>query len=368
MVIRPLYHKLLVIAALSIVLIMLVIAGHYPDWIEKYYAGSAYVLVSSFWHPIFNLFPFSVGDVFYLIAIIGILYALFQIVVLTLRKQFRLLGWFVLRLIIILQIAITAFYLLWGLNYFRPPLAKRLNLQDSTYSLNNLNTITTLLIDSANAHRSRITVADTSTNNSVLQQTAVQAINQLSRINTAFYTVYPHVKSSLFTPLLNYQATSGYYNPFTGEAQINSQMPWFDRPFTCCHEMGHQMGYGREDEANFIGFLAGIGSHNRALCYSAYYLAADEFLYHIRRRDSVAYYQLKQRLSVQVRQDMRTDSLYWTSYAGKLDKITAVFYNQFLKANNQPEGLRTYNRMIRLTMAYYQQKQATKARRPERNN
>ena len=160
----------------------------------------------------------------------------------------------------------------------------------------------------------------------------------------------------MISPLLNYLSTSGYYNPFTGEAQINYQMPVFDRPFTACHEMSHQIGFGREDEANFVGYLAAIRSKERLLKYSAYYEGSIEFLRYIRRRDTLMHHQLKALLNPGVRQDLKTDSAYWVGYAGQIGLMSGKFYDSFLKANNQPAGLRTYNRMIRLTMAFYRKR------------
>ena len=54
----------------------------------------------------------------------------------------------------------------------------------------------------------------------------------------------------------------GYYNPFTGEAQVNTNVPAFVIPFTTCHEMAHQIGYASESEASFVGFLVIRNSNN----------------------------------------------------------------------------------------------------------
>ncbi len=151
--------------------------------------------------------------------------------------------------------------------------------------------------------------------------------------------------------MLNYIGTSGYYNPFTSEAQMNYQMPVFDRPVTACHEMSHQMGYGAEDEANFVGYLAGIGSQDRLLRYSAYHLAVDEFMHALRYRDSSASKELRPRISVAVHEDFKAEREYWLAYQGKAGILSSIFYDKFLKANNQPRGLNTYNRMVLLVMA-----------------
>ncbi len=247
------------------------------------------------------------------------------------------------------------FYLFWGMNYFRPSAGERLNLHDTSYTTVDLKTVTTMLIDSANATRARLTTSDLATDNSTIYQTAKAAVSKLSADSVKFRTYFPSVKPSILTPLLNYIGTSGYFNPFTGEAQVNYEMPVFNRPVVACHEMSHQMGYGPEDEADFAGFLAGIGSKDRLLRYSAYHLAVDEFMHALYYRDSLANKELKPRVSKAVHQDFVNERKYWIAYQNKAEVITSLFYDRFLKVNNQPQGLDTYNRMILLVMAKYRE-------------
>ena len=63
---------------------------------------------------------------------------------------------------------------------------------------------------------------------------------------------------------------SGYLNPFTNEAQINSLLPDFQLPFVMCHEVAHQLGYAAENEANFIGYMTAIANPDDYFKYSGY--------------------------------------------------------------------------------------------------
>ncbi len=349
-------NRLLAVGALSILIVLLVNLDAFPHFVNQFYSEGLYRVVCVLLHALLGWLPFSFGDILY-IAVTGyLLYAVVYLLILLLKKQFKPAGLYLLQFIIGFQVAIVLFYMCWGLNYFRPSAAERLGLQDTSYTLNDVKAVTRMLVDSANQTRNALTKADLAQQNKSIYNSAVNAIYSLSKTSGQFKTFMPGVKPSLISPLLNYLSTSGYYNPFTGEAQINWQMPVFDRPFTACHEMSHQMGFGREDEANFVGYMAGIHSSDRLLKYSAYYEGATEFLYYLRRRDTIAHHQLKAMLSTAVRQDLKTDSAYWEGYAGKIGLISGRFYDSFLKANNQPAGLRTYNRMIRLTMAWYKKR------------
>lgn len=350
---RPTRFYLLTITVLTLLLAILFIWGNYPDAVELYYTHGLYQLIGSVLHLALSWIPFSLGDVFYVAIIISMIWCVVMIIKLGIKKQFRLMGLRVLRLIIGIQIFIAGFYLLWGMNYFAPPAAQVLNLPDSTYTLNELKTITSLLIDSANARRRLVKSQQMHKTNSAIYQTSVVAIKQLGQTNAALKTYFPAAKPALFTPLINYFGVSGYFTPFTGEAQVNYNMPWVEKPITSCHEMAHQMGFAREDEANFVAFLAGLRSPDTLLRYSAYYMAMEQFMHNLRRRDSVGFKELRLRLSPAVKHDLKTNYEYWMSYQNQVSDISALFYDNFLKLNNQPQGLHTYNRMIILTMAYY---------------
>jgi hypothetical protein len=285
-----------------------------------------------------------------------LVYALIKLIRLLFRREWKPAGIFSLGMVIKVQVFLLCFYLLWGMNYYRPSAAERFNLPDSGYTTADLKYVTTVLIDSANSCRSRVTEADLQQSDKAIYNTAIKAVTGLSDHSKGYYTYKPDIKPSLLSGLLNYMSTSGYYNPFTSEAQINYQMPIYLKPFVACHEMSHQMGFGPEDEANFAGFMAGIRSHDHLLRYSAYYLGVQEFMFALRQQDSLARKELRKNISQPVLYDFKKEREYWLSYQSKLGVLSSLFYDDFLKANNQPQGLNTYNQMVRLVMGWYKKR------------
>ncbi|MES2377766.1 MAG: DUF3810 domain-containing protein [Bacteroidota bacterium] len=345
--------RLFAIAILAITLFLLSVFEDHPAAVERYYSQGLYVGISRILHPVLNIFPFSVGDVAYIAVVAWLIYLCVKLIILAFKKQFKSACALVLGVIIGIQTGMLVFYLFWGLNYYRPSAAQRLNLRDTSFTTADLQNVTCIIIDSANATRARITHADTLQDNAAIYQTAVSAISKISADSVSFRAYHPNIKPSLLTPLMNYLGTSGYYNPFTSEAQMNYQMPYFERPFVACHEMSHQIGFGPEDEANFAGFLAGIGSHDRLLRYSAYQMAMSECMHALRRRDTIASNELKTHISKAVKADVRAQRRYWMAFRGKIGLLSSVFYDDYLKANNQPHGMDTYNQMVLLLMAWY---------------
>ncbi|QXV65547.1 DUF3810 domain-containing protein [Mucilaginibacter sp. 21P] len=341
------------VIALFLLTNLLFLFADHPAAVEKYYSESTYRFICHVLHPVFNLFPFSVGDIVYGAVVVVLIWAVIRFFKHCFKRRWAMAGLLALKVVVGVQAGILIFYLFWGLNYFRPSAAERLNLRDSTYTTAELQRVTTILIDSANIARSRVSTADLHLPNDTIYNRARQAIITLSKTSDEFETYSPRVKPSLLTGFMNYLGTSGYYNPFTSEAQMNYEMPVFNRPFVACHEMSHQMGYGPEDEANFVGYLAAVGAKDRLLRYSAYNLAVGEFMRTMRYTDTTIYKQLKDKISPQVKADFKAEREYWLSYQTKINAVSGVFYDNFLKANNQPEGLARYNRMVLLLMAQY---------------
>lgn len=345
--------RILTIGLLAIALYLLSVFEDHPEAVEKYYSNGLYVFICKVFHPVLNLIPFSIGDVLYIAVVIYLIYLLVRLISLLIKKRFKQAVNLVLGVVIGVQVGLLVFYLFWGLNYFRPSMNQRLGLRDTNYTTAHLQEVTCMMIDSANTARARLTAADTLQGNRAIFETAVKAVNKMSADSPSFRAYHPHIKPSLLSWLMNYLTTSGDYNPFTSESQINDQIPYFERPFVACHELSHQLGFGFEDEANFSGFLIGINSGDRLLRYSAYQDALDECMHAIRRRDTVMNNELKTHISKVVRADIRAQRAYWLYYHGQISRISGLFYNDYLKANNQPHGLDTYNQMVLLLMSWY---------------
>src|SRR6185369_11733527 len=98
--------------------------------------------------------------------------------------------------------------------------------------------------------------------NKFLFNTAVAAYSNTCLENEFLDYRSSSIKPSMIGYIGNYLGFSGYYNPFSGEAQVNTTVPSYIKPFTTCHEIGHQLGYAKENEANFAGFLSAKSSNN----------------------------------------------------------------------------------------------------------
>ena len=163
----------------------------------------------------------------------------------------------------------------------------------------------------------------------------------------------PSKKKSLFSLPLTYMGFGGYLNPFTNEAQVNYKLPMYGFPNVICHEMSHQIGYGSESECNFIGFLACIKNDDLYFQYSAYSNALRYCLVNIAMKDESKFKQLKVKINPGILANYKESEEFWKQYDTFIDKGFHAFYDQYLKMNQQKDGIESYSKYVDLLVNYY---------------
>lgn len=248
------------------------------------------------------------------------------------------------------------FNIFWGINYNRKGIAWQLNMPIEKYKKEELEALNSLLLMKVNAAKK--VLKDKGEGYPSTQQLFTKVT---IAYDTAFkqypFLHYHHasIKSSMWGWWGNYLGFSGYYNPFTGEAQVNTCMPKFLQPFIACHEVAHQLGYAKENEANFVGFIAAISSKDTLLHYSSYldlFMYANRNLYYV---DSVTAKKYREVLSVDVQTDIAEWSKFNSVHQNPIEPIITWVYDKYLKGNEQ-QGMMSYNQVTALLIAYYKKK------------
>lgn len=324
------------------------------DWVENYYSTSFYPIISKTTRYLFGWIPISIGDIIYFLAGVWLLRQLYMGIQQIRRKRplKDILKAGVLQVVMISLIVYITFNFLWGLNYNRMGIAWQMDLQVKDTDSSSLVRMTALLKDQANAWKP--VVADSGF--SAGKKEAIVAYRKLQQ-SIPWLEYHPQsVKPSLYGVLGNYMGYSGYYNPFSGEAQLNTQIPGFLVPFSTCHEIAHQLGYAKENEANFVGYLAARESADSSLKYSAY---LNMFLYannELRYVDSALARENFNQLSIPIKKDLAAYRNFLLKYQGPVEEMVDAFYHQFLKLNEQPAGRRSYNKVVLWLLAYYEER------------
>lgn len=186
----------------------------------------------------------------------------------------------------------------------------------------------------------------------VLGDIAVQAMSELAKEYPDMAGYYPHPKPVCVSEILSYQGLSGVYSPFTIEANYNADMIDYYIPFTLCHELSHLRGFMQEEEANFIAFLACIGSGNWDFQYSGYLSGWIYSMNALRRSAAEDWQEVRAELDEAVEADLRENARFWDYYDGAVAEVSDKVNDTYLKVNGQSSGVQSYGRMVDLLIAY----------------
>lgn len=186
-----------------------------------------------------------------------------------------------------------------------------------------------------------------------MEQQAVLAMKEAGKTYESLSGFTPHPKAVRQSGLLSKLKIMGIYSPFTIEANYNREMPLFNIPSTLCHELSHLKGYMREDEANFVAWLACMASDQPQFTYSGHMLAfshAMNALWNAGERE--AYREIYAGLCQNAKEDLEEDSAFWHQYDGKAAEVSQTVNDTYLKLNSQDDGVKSYGRMVDLLLAY----------------
>lgn len=332
----------------------------FPVFIENYYTNSIYIAISTILRYLFGWLPFSFGDIIYLALILLIIR--FLILFIKNKKSNRVS--LIYQLFAGFSIFYFCFYFFWGLNYSRMPITNTLKFNihnDSTYSnkydIEKLKSLSDKLIYKIINIQSKLVANDTlpvivSHSKSKILDLTQKGYQNLSNQFDQF-TYKPHsIKKSIFSLPLTYMGFSGYFNPLTGEAQVDYLIPKVSLPMISSHEVAHQLGIASESEANFIGYLAANSHDDLYFQYAANLMAIRYTLHDIYRFDPKIYKTYKDKLPKGVLKNIWETQDFWNKYKNPFEPFFKLFYDNFLKYNQQKDGLQSYNQMVGLLIAY----------------
>jgi len=328
--------------------------GSNPDIVETYYSNGLYPFISKFFRILFGWIPFSVGEIIYTLLIF-----------LAFRYVFK--NWsrikaspfgFLRNIVVVLSVFYFTFNLVWGLNYYRKPIAENFAIRDSvqTYEVIDLARELTL-----KTNRLQFEITGDSTQmvqvpydrNEIFNKT----VNGYENLHPQLpFLEYDHrsLKKSTFSTLISYLGIGGYLNPFTNEAQVNALTPVFRFPVVSGHEVGHQVGYSKENETNFIGYLVTMKNEDIYFQYSASAYALSHCLSAVRRADEEKFQELYAQINFGVQENYRELYEFNLKYANPFEPIFKAIFDTFLKANQQQEGVKSYSKIVELMVGYHE--------------
>ncbi len=330
-------------------------------WVEHFFVPFIYSPLRALIGSFVSLFPFSVTEIAAVLLIFLAVWYIVRVVIRIVKQKF---AWrhhvykaFV-NTVCAAAIALFGFVICMGLNYYRTGASEQFGLTVTKSTKDDLYGLCKFLAQNLNESRQK---ADFEREQKLplyqyfkMSDTARSAYKEMA-------ADYPFLKGTdirnkplLSSKMLSAFLTTGIYIPYTFESNINVDVPVFTIPATMCHELTHSRGFMREDEAEFIGYLACMYSDDYNFRYSGYYTAFDYAFEALYNEDTELARDIAKMLSEDVINDIHFQSEYWEKYfKTPAANISEQVYDSYLEANGQQEGIKSYGMMVDLLIAYY---------------
>lgn len=343
-IISKLLLKTLLLLGFSLIIFLL---SFFPDFVLNFYSNGLYIAISTTLRRLSSIFPFAIGDILYAVIVIYLLRLILQYFW-RVKKQ----GWQKKdRIIIPVSILNTflifyiSFNLLWGLNYSRPSVSKLLNISSTKYSVKELVLLAHYFIDQTNKLQPQTSQNLSYTINQLQQKAAIDYHSATTK-NSFFNYRQPTVKPVINGWLISKIGIEGYYNPLSAEANVNMKLPAWVLPFVTCHEIAHQLGVAKEDEANLVAYLVGSKSKDVNFQYSVNYNMLRYILLEIRIKSPEDYIALREKIDPAVLANFKAENEFWAKYNGQMSTYMGIAFDKFLKFNKQPKGIDSYQDIV----------------------
>lgn len=292
---------------------------------------------------IFGSIPFSVGDVLYLIALLAIITVIVRWIyfLVRIRANYHELAQSILNSAISLGVAYLLFFVGWGGNYYNPTLSKFWKLTPMAMPVpSSILSYDSFLIDRLNSLAPDYKGIPFNATNKLAKEYYKTLVSSKTRLRNM------RAKASLYGYFMQYMGIQGYYNPFTGEAQVNNALPEFMLPFVVCHEMAHQSGIAAEDDANLLAYAICVSANDSSFNYSGYF---NLWLY-TQTRVKQLFPELADTMFAQLNtiSKAQVDTLHKIrlQYRSAFSEWSSEMYDSYLKLHNQKDGIKSYTNVV----------------------
>ena len=302
--------------------------------------------------------PFSAAELLIGLAAALVLgYVAVQLVLLLTRRER---GKRLYRLLITLLTAVLGVYagfcLLWGTYYYGDNFTEKSGLSEEPVSVEQLTAVTRYFADLANEYAPRVQRDGNGLYCADQAEILARSPEVYARAEELFPCLAgPRVaaKGVRFSRIMSYTDFTGFFFPFTGEANVNTDYPPGQFAATVAHELSHQRGVAREQEANFVAVLACLLYGDPDYCYSAALLAYVHLGNALYAADHEAWEEISFGLDEAVLRDFDADRAYWKQFETPVQAVSNSVYEGFLQSYDQTLGLKSYGACVDLLVNYY---------------
>ena len=261
-------------------------------------------------------------------------------------------------LLSVASLLITLLFCGFGTGYFGSTLDKKLGLDRRDVSAEDLKYTAEILSEAVAEEAQNVTFRYQ--NFSVMpysleemNKKLLDAYDSISDKYSFIQRLDSRLKPVVLSEPWSYTHITGVYTYFTGEANINVNFPDYTIPFTAAHELAHQRGIAREDEANFMAFLVCIESDDPYIRYSGYLNMYEYVSNSLYSANAEMYFDVRNTLPTTVRAEMRAYSAFFDKYRDNVvADVSQAVNDTYLKVQGTA-GTKSYGMVTDLAVAYY---------------
>lgn len=359
------FKRLWLILLAPLALLLTSLAEAFPAYTEQFFSRGLYPVVSGIIGGITGLLPFSLVELCIYILVPGVVVFLAVKIRGIIKEQ-----WHRKEKTVRLLATVTAIGAVWyfastilcGLNYHRETFTEYSGLTVRNSSAQELFSLCGELVATVNELREALPEnadgVSVSGFDSHYEQAkfAGEAYANLGARYPLLGGYTPRPKPVLASRAMSHMNIVGIFIPFTYECSVNTDVTDYNIPSSMMHELTHFKGFMREDEANFIAWLACMGSGSDEFAYSGAMLALIHSTNALYSSSAELYQEVMAPLSDAVRRDLTANRAYWKAFEGPVSTVSTAVNNTYLRVNKQADGVKSYGRMVDLLLAEYRQR------------
>lgn len=315
------------------------------------------------WHRVYSRFcamiPVSVAAVIIAALVIFVLVYIILSILRLIRFKGRLAQLYrlVFTLLTLLLVIYALFCLLWGVYYYTSDFESQSGLEGTPVSAEQLESVTSFFVDIINEYSTQVQRDESGCFAEPLEPVFERSATLYHNAEQFFPCLEGQeieAKPFLFSKGMSYIGFTGFFFPFTGEANINVDAPACLIPSTIAHEIAHQRGVAAEDEANFVAVLSTLESGDAVYTYSGALLAYIHLSNALYDANYEAWEAVYDRLDESAKTDLRANNAYWAQFETPVSEASDAVYTGFLQSYGQELGLKSYGACVDLLVAYYE--------------
>lgn len=252
----------------------------------------------------------------------------------------------------------SLFVFSFGAGYYTTPLGDRLALEEKAPNAENLTALTALLAARAEtcAEEAAISVGPSGSHMpfsyAEMNTRLIRAYDAVEEKHGILKNFSVGTKPIALSHPMAHTHITGVYTFMTGEMNVCTAFPDFSTVFTAAHEMAHARGIAREDEANFVAFLALELSDDPYLRYAGYMNLLQYVSNALYETDPQAYRAVWQTYSDTVVSELRAYNAAFKQYSGSFASDIAGSINNAYLEGMGTEGSVSYDLVVHLAVRY----------------